>query len=170
MHLWKDAGPRLALLADAGRNSSETIRPLLFLQGIELIHARTGPSALELLQRMTDRFTLALVSLDLPALAGSIIIETLRHFRPALPVICLAGTMAAVNADQGNCLQVPIRETELRVQVERALGGGGPPTPVTVVSPVALARAKAGYAANGSLVEASREIARGLSEDRAPEG
>jgi len=101
MDRWDRAGTQLALLADDDRETARQARPWLLSQGLELVQARGGMAALELLQRLPESFGLALVSLDLPDIPGVVLIETLRHFRPALPVMCLTAPGQEVDFDVG---------------------------------------------------------------------
>lgn len=156
-------GARLALLVDPHRDAAHPLRPLFDAHGIEVIHARAGIAALELLQRMPDRFAIAIVCLDLPDHSGTAIVETMRHFLPGLPVICLTGAGAnQVGVAATLCLPRGTRKSDLRAQIDRALAGAGEPLSLAVISPDVIARAKASYAVNRNLLDASREIALGL--------
>ncbi len=160
----KHAGPKLVLLIDADPGTRNMVRPLLVPYELELVQARNSVAGLEILQRMPDRFRLAVVSLEMPGVSGAVLIETLRHFRPGLPVVCLtAAAGTAVAATHSNCLPKPVQPAELSAQLENALAGmGGGTVNGTVVSPEALTRAKASFAVSGNLLDAARELARGL--------
>jgi CheY-like chemotaxis protein len=163
-----DIAGRLVLLVDPDPATRLIVRPLLIRYGLELVQARTTVAALELLQRMPDRFRMAVVCLEMPVLSGSLLIETLRLFRPALPVVCLkAGERSAVGAGTGNCLAKPVRADELRAQLEDALAGESSVSPAATVTPAALARAQAEFAVSGNLLEAARELARGMPGETA---
>jgi DNA-binding response OmpR family regulator len=130
-----------------------------------LVLARTGIAGLELILRLPDSFRLVIISLDLPGLSGEAVIETLRHFRPELPLLCLTNGhgAAAALAVAGTCLPKPVNDDDLATQLDGALAGiAGLPSLVDV-SPEAIARARARYAISGNLVEAALEVERGIS-------
>jgi CheY-like chemotaxis protein len=131
--------------------------------GLEVIHARSSVAGLELLQRMTDRFRVVLVSMEMPGLSGLVLLETLRLFRPRLPALCLTGADgAAVGAPDADCLPKPILADELRARLAEALAGANGTPPAHAIASDTLARARATFAASGSLLEAARELARAL--------
>jgi DNA-binding response OmpR family regulator len=129
-----------------------------------LVLARTGIAGLELILRLPDSFRLVIISLDLPGLSGEAVIETLRHFRPELPLLCLTnGHAATAVAVAGTCLPKPINDDQLATQLDGALAGIANFPPLVDVSPEAIARARARYASSGNLVEAALEVERGIS-------
>ena len=88
--------------------------------------------------------------------------ETLRLFRPGLAVVCLTGAEGApATADVPTCIPKPVSATELRAQMEDALAGHVG-NRAALASPAAIARAEAQFATSGSLLEAARELARGM--------
>jgi DNA-binding response OmpR family regulator len=162
--------PRLVLLIDADLVTREVVRPLLAPKGLELVQARTSVAGLEILQRLPERFRLAIVNLEMPGLSGVALIETLRLCRPDLPVVCLtAAESAAVASAGGDCLSKPVQPAELRAQVENALAGVLESAARVAVDPEALARAWAAFEASGSLLDAARELSRGLPGEAASE-
>lgn len=151
---------RFVLLIDADAATRAAMRPLLPRYGLELVQARTSVAAIDLLQRMPANFRMAVVSLDMPGISGAVLIETLRVFRPELALVCVSdGTAALVGAN--SCLAKPVNGPELRAQIEDALAGK-PASPVPAASPEAIARAQAAFADSGSLLDAARELARGM--------
>lgn len=162
MHEPTDTGARLVLLIDTDAATRTAVRPLLAPYGLELIQARAGVAALELLQRMPDRFRLVLLSMEMPGLPGAVLIETLRLLRPDLAIMCLTADRATVAGGGDNCLLKPLRAEELRSQIEMALAGGDLGLPAATVAADAVARARASYVATGNLLEAAREIALGM--------
>ena len=160
---WEPTEARLALLVDADRESRSLLQPLLRARGLDLVHARTGVAGLELLQRMPGRFRLVVVSIDLPGLAGPVVLETLRLFLPSLPLVCLAESVetSAVPA-AGPCLSKPFDAADAALQIDAALSAPRILLVGAAVSAEALARAKASFALSGNLLDAAREIARGL--------
>ena len=162
---WEQAGARLSLLIDPDRETARAARPALLERGLELVHARAGVAGLELIQRMRDSFVLVIVSLNLRDLPGAVVIETLRLFRPDLPLVCLT------DVDGGGpvyhaaaCVSKPIRDLEFKLQLEGALLGTSAPVLLATVDPQAVERARWRYTETSDLLRAAREIARGLTE------
>jgi DNA-binding response OmpR family regulator len=152
------------LLVDPDPGTRQAVRRLLADRGLDLVLARTGIAGLELILRLPDSFRLVIISLDLPGLSGEAVIETLRHFRPELPLLCLTnGHGAAALAVAGACLPKPINDDQLATQLDGALAGIAGLPPLVDVSPDAIARAQARYASSGNLVEAALEVERGIS-------
>lgn len=162
---------KLVLLIDWDPATREALRPLLGPYDLELVQARTSVSALEVLQRMPDRFRLAILSMEMTGLSGVVLRETLRLFRPELSVLCLtAAESAMVTAGNANCLPKPVKVADLRGQLEDALAGTGKPfagAGAAAAAPEAIARAKATFAVSGNLLEAARELARGMPGEAA---
>lgn len=156
----------LGLLIDPETDTRVTIRRMLMKRGWDLVHARSGIAGLELIHRLADSFRLVIVSLDLPGLSGVAVIETLRQFRPELPLLCLGeGQVARIPVGAGICLAKPVNDQELAAQMDGVLEGSGSLAPFVAVEPQALARAKARYAVSGNLVEAAFELERGISAE-----
>jgi CheY-like chemotaxis protein len=153
---------RLVLLIDCDPTTREAVKPLLAPYALELIQARTSVSALDLLQRMPDHFRLAIVSLEMSGLSGAVLLETLRLFRQELPVVCLTAAEATAAAGNGSCLHKPVKVADFREQLEDALAGGGNSVAGATAAPEAIARARASFAVSGNLLEAARELARGM--------
>ena len=153
---------KLVLLVDSDVETRFVIQPLLRPYGLELVIARAGIVALEVMQRMANRFRLALVSMELPGVSGKVVYETLRHFRPTLPVLCLSAA-----ADGGAaCLPKPVQAVDIAAWLCRVLGGTHPDErhelPGAAAAPDALSRAHSRYGVTGSLLDAARELARGM--------
>jgi len=166
LHEPTNGRPKLALLIDSEPSTRSIVGSLLAANGLELVQAREGVAGLEILQRLPERFRLAIVSLEMPGLSGTVIIETLRLFRPELPIVCLASAEPAAAAEGGGCVTKPVRAHVLRAQLADALAGGTPPSLVGIPGE-AIARAKARFASCQSLLEAARELARGLPGEEA---
>ena len=86
---------RLVLLVDDDEESRRHARHLLELRGMEVVQVSNGIAALELIQRLPQRFRLVLTELDLPGISGKVLSETLRIFRPDLPTLCMSSRVAA---------------------------------------------------------------------------
>jgi CheY-like chemotaxis protein len=154
---------KLVLLVDSDVETRFVIQPLLRPYGLELVIARAGIVALEVMQRMANRFRLALVSMELPGISGKVVYETLRHFRPTLPVLCLS---ASAQGGGTACLPKPIQAVDIAAWLGRVLGGTHPDErdhlPGAAAAPDALSRAQSRYGMTGSLLDAARELARGM--------
>lgn len=151
----------LMLLVDEDPITRNLLRPLLRPHGLEVVQARAGVAALELLQRVAARFRLVVVSLELPDFPGAVLLETLRLFRPGMATICITASAESLNGD-GGCLAKPLRTEDLRARIAGALAGSPIPSPVGAVAPEVVARAKSAFALSASLLEAARELARGM--------
>lgn len=152
---------KFALLIDADPASREILRPLL-PSGLQLIQSRTGATGLDLLQRVPARFGLALVSLVLPGLPGAVVIDTIRLFRPAIPVICLTSGREAVTPATAPCLPTSSAAAELRMQLAGVLAIEGTAWAGPAASAAAVEQARSVFALSGDLNYAARELARGM--------
>jgi CheY-like chemotaxis protein len=162
----EDSTPKLVLLIDADPTTRDVVRPLLAPRGLEVVQARNSVAGLEILQRLPDRFRIAMINVEMPGLSGAVLIETLRLCRPGLPVMCLSSTgRAAVATASSNCLSKPVQPAELRAQVEDALAGIHQSVTAVAVDPEALARAKAAFEASGNLLDAAHELSRGMPSE-----
>jgi DNA-binding response OmpR family regulator len=158
---------RLVLLIDADPAMRATVRPLVARHGLDLVQARTGVAALDLVQRMPDSFRMAVVSLELPGMSGALLMETLRLFRPDVSAICLTAVeRVAMTAESANCLSKPPSPAEFGSQMDDALSGALP-APAPRARPSAIQRAQAEFAVSGDLLEAARKLARGMPDEPA---
>jgi CheY-like chemotaxis protein len=163
MNLATNGRPRLVLLIDADPATRQLVAPILGPSGLELVQARESVAGLEILQRLPQRFRLAIVSLEMPGLSGAAVIGTLRLFRPELAVVCLTGAEPAAASSTRGCLTKPVQSEALREQVSEALLGRAPAAiDVLGISSEAVARARAVFGRSSSLLDAAREIAGGL--------
>ena len=162
--------PNLVLLIDSDPATRQSVVPLLVRSGVELVQARDSVAGLEILQRLPERFRLAIISLEMPGLSGTVLIQTLRLFRPDLPIVCLTHRQPVAAGERATrCLDKPVRPELLRAQLEDALGGVAPAREAADMRPDAVARAKACFARSRSLLDAAREVARGLPGE-SPDG
>lgn len=151
---------RLVLLVDHDVESRRYTRHLLELRGLEVVQASNGMAGLELVQRLPRSFRLVLTDLDLPGIPGAIVIETLRLFRPDLPVLCMAADRVAAGASVKGCLTKPLQSAELAAALEDGQREWVPQWTEGISESVA-ARARARFAVVGDLVDAALELARG---------
>ncbi|HEY7613118.1 MAG TPA: response regulator [Gemmatimonadales bacterium] len=152
----------LVLLVDNDVESRRHTRRLLELQGMDVVQASNGIAALELIQRLPESFRLVITELDLPGLSGTILVETLRLFRPDLRTLCLSNRAAAGVATGRQCLVKPVEGATLQA----ALLDGHSIPDSSELPEVWAARARARFAMVGDLVEAALELSRAAgSED-----
>ena len=162
MHPATNGRPRLVLLIDADLATRQRLAPILAPSGLELVQARESVAGLEILQRLPERFRLAIVSLEMPGLPGAAVIGTLRLFRPELAVVCLTGTEPATASSTPGCLTKTVQVDALREHVSDALVGRGPATAdLPRISPETVERARVAFGRSRSLLDAAREIAAG---------
>lgn len=163
-----DGNPKhgnLVLVIDDDAQARRTARTLLEARGYEVVQASNAVSALELIQRLPGSFRFVLTELDLAGLPGSALIETLRLFRPDLPVLCMSQRRAESITE--GCLTKPLEAAGLDGQLETlrtGLATGWEKTPV-MVDEAAVARARASYSLQGDLVEAALELVRGFTNE-----
>ena len=157
--------PRLVLLVDTDPGTRRVVAAALASSGLDVVQARDSAAALEILQRVPERFRLVILSLEMPGLSGSVLLTTLRLLRPELPVVCVSGAELAP-AGASRCVGKPLKPELLGEHIALALAGGGQPAVLDLerVSPDALVRARQSFGKAGSLVDAAREIARGTGE------
>lgn len=170
IHSWRDQpdwgdlmtenqtpGSGLALVIDDDVNARRSIRELLESRGHDVVHASNGLAGLELIQRLPSSFGVVLVELDLKGLPGAVVVETLRIFRPDLPVLCMSGRRVA--AHPSGCLRKPI-EPEVLDQLLQSVRSSAVDGWGADERSIAVARAR--YAEGADLVEAALELSRGL--------
>ena len=151
-------GSSLALVIDDDVNVRRSIRELLESRGYDVVHASNGLAGLELIQRLPSSFGLVLVELDVRGLPGAVVVETLRIFRPDLPVMCMSGRR--VVALPSGCLRKPIEPEELD-QLMRSVRNPAAGWELGAdEGSIAVARAR--YAEGADLVGAALELSKGL--------
>jgi CheY-like chemotaxis protein len=159
----------LVLLVDSDVSSRREIRHLLEVRGLDVVQASNGLAALELVQRLPKSFRLMLVELELPGIQGAVVVETLRLFRPDLPVLCMSGAVVSAAAGRSKrCLAKPLRDADLGAALEE-IADRWEPQILLDVSDAAVARARARYAVVGDLVEAALELADGGATKGGPD-
>jgi CheY-like chemotaxis protein len=154
-------GRRLVLLVDNDVEARRHARHLLEVRGVDVVQASNGMAALELIQRLPRSFRMVLTDIDLPGVPGPMVMETLRLFRPDLPVFCMSAARTAPGAlEIPSCLPKPLLHGALEAALAEG-DNGWKPRDVGRVSEKAAARARACFAAGGDLVEAALELTRG---------
>jgi CheY-like chemotaxis protein len=152
----------LVLLVEHDESARRRWRRKLEGRGYEAVEAGSAVSALELLQRVPKAFRLVLVQADLPGLPGTALIETLRLFRPELPVFCLGSAEGA--AVEVGCPTVSEAGEELELHLQAFADGGDGWRDTSRLAPEAIRRACERYDATRDLVEAAYEITKGLPD------
>ena len=157
---------KLVLLVDYDVESRRQARHLLELRGMDVVQASHGMAALELIQRLPRSFRLVLTDLDLPGIPGAVVVETLRIFRPDLPVLCMSATRTVVRAAAiKQCLSKPLQGGELEAALEES-ASGWELLGLLEISDALAARVRARFAVVGDLVEAALEMYRGAEGDK----
>jgi CheY-like chemotaxis protein len=156
---------RLALVIDPDKSARRTIRGILAELGLDVVQAADGLVGLELIQRLPNNFHLIITDLDPPGLSGALIAETLRLFRPDLPVLCITDDAAAGVVPAG-CVIKPLERDSFQRRVRAALEGSWTRWETSgAATERAVLRARVRYAEGQNLVEAALELARGNLED-----
>lgn len=157
----------LVLLVDEDPFTGQLLRPLLRPHGLEVVQARASIAALELLQRVAQRFRLAVVSLEMSGLSGVAVLETVRLFRPGLATICLAAASRGAAGAREECVTKPAGADQLRARIAEALAGAPSSMHACTLAPEAIRKARAAFEHSGSLVDAAREVGLSLSDQSA---
>jgi two-component system cell cycle sensor histidine kinase/response regulator CckA len=103
-------------------------------KGYQVIEARSGEAALELLEREAPDLDLLITDVVMPGIDGPTLFRTVRETRPGLPVVCISGysedalRQRIVGADGVAFLPKPFSLKQLAVAVKRAVG---PPPPIS---------------------------------------
>ncbi len=156
---------RLVLLVDYDVESRRQARHLLELRGMDVVQASNGMAALELIQRLPRSFRLVLTDLDLPGIPGSVVVETLRIFRPDLPVLCMVATRAAAGRlEIKQCLSKPLQGGEFEAMLAESASGWELER-LHEISEALAARVRTRFAVGGDLVEAALELFRGMAPE-----
>jgi CheY-like chemotaxis protein len=155
----------LVLLVDYDSESRRQARHVFELRGMDVVQASNGMAALELIQRLPQSFRLVLTDLDLPGIPGAVVVETLRIFRPDLPVLCMSDTRTvAGRLEVKQCLSKPLQGGELEAMLEES-ASGWELRGLLEISDQLAARVRARFAVGGDLVEAALELFRGVDPD-----
>lgn len=163
-------GGDLVLLIEHDAEVRRRVRRMLEARHLEVVEASNAIAGLELIQRLPGASRLIISDLELPGLSGTAVLEALRHLRPDLAVVCIAGSVTAAVTSGLPCLHKPVAEEELAAQVAAALSGRSLWQDVrgSITPPETLARARARYTASRDLVAAGLELDRGLAPDDWP--
>lgn len=150
----------LVLVVDHDESARRQWRRALQGRGHETVEAGSTVVALELLQRLPEAFRLVLVRPAMPGLPGVALIETLRLFRPTLPVFCIAPEPR--EAVEVGCPTVSEGGEELESQLEAFAGDGQIWRESSRLSPAIIRKARHRFQRSRDLVEAAYEVSKGL--------
>jgi CheY-like chemotaxis protein len=148
---------KLALVIDSEPGARAAIRELLESRGHDVVHASNGLAGLELLQRLPTSFSLVLVDLEVNGFPGLAVVETLRIFRPELPVLCMSRRVTAV---PNGCLRKPIDHEALDALLNPAAAAGV--DWALSVDEETVMEAQTRYGSGGDLVEAALQLSKKL--------
>ena len=144
----------LVLIVNHDGEARRKLRRRLDERGYEAVEAASVAAALELIQRLPRSFRLVVVRLDMPGLSGATMIETLRLFHPAIPVLGTGsreGTAVAIGCPE---LVDGIEERLHSVAGESGDGAAHFRLPFEVAQ-----RARERYQRTADLVEAAQIVA-----------
>ncbi len=150
----------LVLIVEHDREARRGLRRRLEVKGYEVVEAGSVTAALELLQLVPHGFRAVLIQLDLPDLPGMVLVETLRLFRPDLPVFCLP--VGQASAAVAGCAQLPDGPGGLELDLPPSDSGGAHRIDPSRLPLDAVQRARARYLRTADLLEAAQEVAKGL--------
>ena len=86
---WRGSGT--VLVADDETPIRSIVRRMLIRMGYEVVEASDGLEALELFARDPGRFTLVLLDLTMPGMAGAAVFVEMRRLRPDVRVLVMSG-------------------------------------------------------------------------------
>ena len=148
---------KLALVIDSDAGSRAVLRELLESRGHDVVHSTSGLAGLELLQRLPTSFSLVLVDLEVHGFPGLAVVETLRIFRPELPVVCMSRRVTAV---PHGCLRKPIAHEALDALLDPAAAAGEDWE--SSVDEETVIEVQTHYGSGGDLVEAALHLSKKL--------
>ena len=150
----------LVLIVEHDPEASRRLRRTLEGRGYDAVEAGSVTAALELIQRLPNGFWLVLTRVEMPGIPGSALVETLRLFRPELPVFCLSDREEA--AVLVGCTMLSDAAEELEVQLRAFHEAGGRWREASQLAATVISRARERYQRTADLVEAMYEVAKGL--------
>ena len=150
----------LVLVVDHDESVRRRWRRKLQSRGYETVEAGSAVAALELLQRLPDAFRLVLVRPSLPGLPGTALVETLRLFRPELPVFYLGP--AAREAVEVGCPTLSEGVEELESHLQAFAGDRQVWRASSPLAPGIIRQARHRFQRSRDLVEAAYEVSKGM--------
>ena len=124
------------LVVDDEANIRHTLRGVLADEGYDVVEAKDGRRALEVLEQQVPK--LAIVDIWMPEMDGIELVSRMRQQAPEVPVIVISGhgtidtAVRVIRMGAFDFLEKPFQLDELLRMVDRALGGTAEQPAVTV--------------------------------------
>jgi PAS domain S-box-containing protein len=118
----------LLLVVDDEAAIRDLLRATLTTYNYRVLSAHDGREAAALFLGHQKEIALAIVDLMMPALDGASVLETLRQFKPELPIISITGALESLEVQDvftkasGALLRKPFSAEELLAAIKRELG------------------------------------------------
>jgi DNA-binding NtrC family response regulator len=88
-----------ALVVDDEPSVRHLVRRILEPEICGVVEVEDGETALRLIQRLADSIDVVVTDLAMPGIDGFDVVEVLARHHPELPVLCMSGYGAELNAD-----------------------------------------------------------------------
>jgi CheY-like chemotaxis protein len=120
----------VVLLVDDDSDVRDVAATMLATLGYQVIEARSGDEALEILQRSDQRIDIMLVDFAMPGMNGVETAQRAATIRPDLPILLSTGYADAAGlsgeAGRGRILRKPFRQVDLGAKIADALAARSP--------------------------------------------
>ncbi len=120
----------MVLLVDDDSDVRDVAATMLATLGYQVIEARSGDEALEILQRSDQRIDIMLVDFAMPGMNGVETAQRAATIRPDLPILLSTGYADAAGlsgeAGRGRILRKPFRQVDLGAKIADALAARSP--------------------------------------------
>ena len=124
-------GKTRILVVDYDEDIRFIVAPILEKMGYEVVGVRSGPDAIR--AAASKRFHLALVDIKIPDIGERSAIRQMRKLNPRLPLILITDSLHSASAKLREATQEflykPLRPAQLKLTIERVLGGAGQEEP-----------------------------------------
>lgn len=124
-------GKTRILVVDYDEDVSFIVAPILEKMGYEVVGVANGPEAIR--AAASQRFHLALVDIKMPDMREREAIRRMRNLNPRLPLILITDSPDWADAELREATQEflykPLRPAQLKLTIERVLGGAGQEEP-----------------------------------------
>jgi CheY-like chemotaxis protein len=129
----------VVLLVDDDSDVRDVAAAMLAALGYQVIEARNGGEALEILQRSDQRIDIMLVDFAMPGMNGVETAQRAAMIRPDLPILLATGYADAAGlsgeAGRGRILRKPFRQADLGAKIADALAARPPSRATPTASP-----------------------------------
>jgi len=85
---------QIVLVVDDDTEVLRQVERVVTSLGYRVVVADSGPAAIDLLERHSDRIALALVDIVMPGMGGVVALRRMREIRPGLPAVLMTGHAA----------------------------------------------------------------------------